>query len=198
MKSAFLLRLITLFLSLFSALSALGQQPVLTKIPPPEGVFWSGIMGMGQDPQGFVWLATQYGLFRYDGYRYVPYYHDPDNANSPASNRTESLFVSESGIVWIGYLKNGLDRFDPATGTFTHFTHDPNDPGSLSSNAVGAILEDRQGVLWVGTDRGLNRLLPESGTFTRYLHDLQDPSSLSNDYVGSLYEDRQGTLWVGG
>jgi ligand-binding sensor domain-containing protein/signal transduction histidine kinase len=197
MGSIFISRRTILFLMLAAAFPVLGQQPVLNKIPPPEGVYWVAIMGMGQDPQGFVWLATQNGLFRYDGYRYIPFYHDPDNANSPASNRTESLFVTKGGIVWIGFLSNGLDRFDPATGMFTHFIHDPNDSASLSDNGIRAILEDRQGVLWVGTNRGLHRFHPESGTFTRYRHNPQDPSSLSHDGVGELYEDRQGTLWVG-
>lgn len=45
----------------------------------------------------------------------------------------------------------GMDKFDPVSGTFTHFTHKDNDPTSLSNNQVRAIYEDRQGTLWIGT-----------------------------------------------
>ena len=197
MGAAFIFYRPLLFLFLVIFFPALGQQPVLTKVPPPEGVYWGGIMGIAQDPKGFIWLATQNGLYRYDGYRFVSYYHDPNNKNSLASNRTQALFVSESGIIWIGFYLNGLDRFDPQTGNFTHFTHRPEDPSSLTDNNVTAILEDRQGVLWVGTTNGLNRLNPESSSFTRYYHNPQDTTSLSHDSVMKLFEDRQGTLWVG-
>ena len=106
--------------------------------------------GIAQDSEGYVWLATQAGLHRYDGYRQVSYFHDPSDRNSLAANRTNALLLSKSGIIWIGTFRNGLDRFDPATGTFTHFTHDPKDPGSLSHNQINSILEDRR---MANTDR---------------------------------------------
>ena len=53
-------------------------------------------------------------------------------------------------MLWIGTL-GGLDRLDPATGSFIHYRHDARDEGSLSSNTVLTIFEDRQGNLWVGT-----------------------------------------------
>ena len=75
----------------------------------------------------------------------------------------------KSGIVWVGTWDAGLDRFDPATGTFTHFVHDPGDPTSLSDNAVYQLIEDRNGELWIGTvDGGLNRFDRATATFTRF------------------------------
>ena len=197
MRRCLLLSRYFLLLFLMAYLPALGQQAVLTKVSPPEDVTFGAITGIAQDKQGFLWLATYSGLHRYDGYRYLSYYHDPDDKNTLASNRTETVFISKSGIIWIGTFLHGLDRFDPVSKTFTHFTHDHSDPSSLGDNTVTAILEDRQGVLWVGTHGGLHRFHPESGTFTRYRHDPQDLTTLSNDQVRALYEDRQGTLWVG-
>lgn len=186
-----------LLLSLAIYLPALGQQVVFSKISPPEGMNWGVNRGIAQDQEGFLWMATPNGLHRYDGYRFVSFYHDPEDKNSLASDRLSTVFVSRSGILWIGTLSDGLDRFDPATKTFTHFTHDPKNPSSLSGKMVLAIIEDRQGVLWVGTNGGLNRFDPGSGTFTRYRHHPQDTTSLSHDHVQALHEDRRGTLWVG-
>lgn len=185
------------FLLLTWFFPALGQHPIWNKLHPPKGVMWGGIYGIAQDHAGFVWLATSAGLFRYDGYRFVSYHHDPDNRNSLAFNRTESICVSKDGKIWVGTLSKGMDRFDPVTNTFTHFTHESDDPGGLNDNVISFILEDRQGMVWIGTNKGLHRFHPKSGSFTQYLHNPRDSSSLSHNQVTSIYEDRKGTLWVG-
>ncbi|GAB3538410.1 hypothetical protein GCM10027443_33280 [Pontibacter brevis] len=198
MKQIFIFNRTFLFLLLllFTSLPARSQHPFFTKVHPPEGVEW-GIVGIAQDHQGFVWIATADGVHRYDGYRYTSYYHDPNNKNSLGYNLTETIFVSKDGTIWIGTFGGGMDHFDPHANTFTHYVHEPKNPASLSDNFVTAILEDREGVMWVGTHGGLHRFYPESGTFTRYQHNPQDSTSLSHDQVRALYQDRQGTLWVG-
>lgn len=195
---ALVIRCFTLFcLMMASFFPALCQHRIWNKVTPPTGVNWGAIYGITQDQEGFVWLATSAGLFRYDGYRFVSYFHDPDNPNSLAFNRTESLCVSKDGKVWIGTLSQGLDRFDPVTNTFTHFTHNPDDAGSINDNFISYIMEDRLGMIWIGTNRGLNRFNPDKGTFTQYSHNPRDSSSLSHNNVTSIYEDSNGTLWIG-
>jgi diguanylate cyclase (GGDEF)-like protein len=109
-----------------------------------------------------------------------------------------SLKVDHKGVLWVGTYAGGLDRFDPATGTFVHNRHDASDPGSISSDAVMSIYEDRAGVLWVGTfEGGLNRLDRETGRFIHYVNDPSNPTSLSNNRVTSFHEDSLGILWVG-
>ena len=73
------------------------------------------------------------------------------------SGITQALHQDSSGMLWIGTLTDGLNRFDPRSEQFTHWMHDAQDPGSISSDAVRAIFEDRAGVLWLGTAAGLNR-----------------------------------------
>jgi signal transduction histidine kinase/ligand-binding sensor domain-containing protein/CheY-like chemotaxis protein/AraC-like DNA-binding protein len=186
-----------LFLLLSSSFPTMAQPPVLTKVAPPEGVLWQGITGIVQDKEGFMWLATWSGLHRYDGYRHVAYKHDPEDERSLASNYVECVYVSKNGTLWAGTFGNGLDRFDPHSKTFTHFTHEPDNPASLADNIVTSILEDRQGNLWIGTHGGLHQYQPETGTFIRHQHNPKDSNSLSNNQVRVLYEDRQGKLWVG-
>ncbi|WP_194973339.1 two-component regulator propeller domain-containing protein [Aquiflexum lacus] len=199
MKIIFLFIRFILFipLLLIFGLPSYGQQPVLNKVSPPAEINWEAITGLSQDQQGFLWLASVDGLHRYDGTRFVSYYHHADDDNSIAADRLESIFISKSGIIWIGTFEKGLDRFDPNTKIFTHFSHNPKDSTSLNNNTVTAILEDAQGILWVGTHGGLHRFHPESGTFTRYQHNPKDPTSLSHDKVRVLYLDKQETLWIG-
>ncbi|PDV98210.1 two-component regulator propeller domain-containing protein [Candidatus Chloroploca asiatica] len=162
-----------------------------------EGLPHPAVYAIARDPFGFLWLGTLEGLARYDGHRFVVYRPDPTNPNTPVSGQIETLYTDREGMLWIGTLASGLNRYDPRSEQFTLYHHDPADLSSLSSNAVRAIYEDAVGTLWVGTlDGGLNRLDRATGRFTRYRHDPNDPFSLSDDRVTDMLDDGRGGLWV--
>ncbi len=151
-----------------------------------------------QDRVGFLWLGTQDGLNRYDGYNTVVYKNDPSDPASLSHDRIHALYEDPSGDLWIGTEAGGLNRWHRATDSFTRYPHDPEDPESLSGPWVRTILEDRMGDFWVATyESGLNRLDRETDTFERFRHDPADPMSLSDDRIRALYEDRIGNLWIG-
>ena len=154
---------------------------------------WVG--AIAQDHYGFLWLGTDDGLYRYDGYRLKSYRHDPANPRSLSENTIKVLYKDRSGIVWVGTGYGGLDRLDPAQDTFTHYRRDPADGRSLSDDTVGAILEDRAGRLWVGTNGGLDRLDAASGRFVHYQYPAEDHGR--SNPITVLYEDRHGTLLAG-
>jgi signal transduction histidine kinase/ligand-binding sensor domain-containing protein len=155
------------------------------------------IAGMTQDAQGFLWLATQVGLYKYDGHQYTSYHHEPSNPNSPADDNIWCVAADKAGYVWLGPARMGLDRFDPATGLFTHFRHKNNDPGSLGNDTVITMLQDHEGTLWIATLGGLDRFDSKSNKFLHYKNNANDPSSLSCNVVMAIYEDKQQTIWVG-
>ena len=173
------------------------QEIFFNKVLPPEGQVFSHVSGITQDKQGYMWLATKKGLFKYDGYQMTSYNHNPDDSNSLATNFLEAICIDSSGIIWIAAQQHGLERFDPATGIFTHFRHDPNDPASLSVDWVSAVLVDHEGVLWVGGENGLDRFDAQTGKFFNYRNQSNDSTSISNDVVMAIYEDKQNTLWIG-
>src|SRR5436190_12335518 len=134
--------------------------------------FQEGVQSITQDNHGFLWLGTNGGLYRYDGYTLKHYKHDPNDLNSLSDNRIRVVYRDRQGILWTGGGNlAGLDQFDPTDETFRHYRHNPADDGGLSDNGVGCIYQDRSGVVWVGTRRGLNRLDAARGTFVRYYFD---------------------------
>jgi signal transduction histidine kinase/ligand-binding sensor domain-containing protein/DNA-binding response OmpR family regulator/HPt (histidine-containing phosphotransfer) domain-containing protein len=155
------------------------------------------IFGIAQDNRGFIWFATDDGLFRYDGYVLTRYRHDPANPNSVASDNLRTVYNDPSGILWIGNSAEGLDKLDPDRGVFTHYRHLVGTDTGLSAGEIYAIYRDRTGILWIGTDSGLDRLDPATGVFLHYRHDPRNPASLSDNFVRVVYEDRRGNLWVG-
>jgi ligand-binding sensor domain-containing protein/signal transduction histidine kinase len=151
-----------------------------------------------QDSQGFLWIGTQGGLARYDGYNFKVFKHDNDEPHSLSNNYIQAIFEDSQGILWLGTDGGGLNRFNPKTEQFRHYRFDAGNPNSLSDDRVFAITEDQQGTLWLGTlGGGLNRFNAKTEQFSHYRFDASDPSSLSNDRVFAITKDQQGELWVG-
>jgi ligand-binding sensor domain-containing protein/signal transduction histidine kinase len=148
-----------------------------------------------QDNQGFIWLATEYGLNRYDGYRFKVFKHDPTDPKSICGVYVQSLFKDRAGTLWVG-CDFELDRYDPAQESFTHYPIDLSLNTAGLSASVRHISQDAAGTLWLSTPNGLYRFDPRTGAITHFRHDPNDPASLSSDEVYSSGEDRTGAFWV--
>lgn len=151
----------------------------------------------------FLWIGTNDGgLTRFDRIieRFVRFQHDETNPNTISHNTVWKIYgeVSQAGntVLWL-CTAGGLDRFDTASGQFTHFRHDPNNSDSLSHNDVYSFLPAGDGTYWVGTHGGgLNRFDPAQNTFEAY-QNSKHPHSISSNTIHPLYTDRSGTLWIG-
>jgi len=182
----------------FKAGSVFGQQQIIfNKVLPPEGETFYHVIGIAQSEDGYMWLATKRGLFRYDGYQMLAYKNVPSDPNSLASDTLGSISIDATGKIWIGTLGSGLERFDPATGNFEHYRHNPKNPGSLISDWVNVVLVDHDGIIWVGTGEGLDRYDSHTDSFIHYQNKPGDSKSLSYNEVVAIYEDRQGIIWIG-
>lgn len=122
-----------------------------------DGLSQSVVFTIFQDSRGFLWIGTQDGLNRYDGYNFKIYTHDPEDSTSLSDNHIGAIVEDHQGNLWVG-TDNGLNKFDRNTDQFTRFFHNPQDPQSLSDNVIGSLFVDSQGILWIGGDNhGLNR-----------------------------------------
>ncbi len=162
-----------------------------------DGLSQNAGLAFLQDRAGYLWIGTQDGLDRYDGYGFTVFRHDPEDPTSLGHNSVIALMQDADGLIWIGTWGGGLNRYDPATGVFTRFEPDASDPAALSHGVVPTLLQTGDGSIWVGTLGGLDRFDPAIGGFTHYRHDPTDANSLSADAVSTLYEDMAHQLWVG-
>ncbi len=163
-----------------------------------QGLSQSFVNCILEDRTGFLWVGTQSGLNRYDGYGFTVYRHEGGDPASLPHDWILALLEGPEGDLWIGTEGGGLARWRRGSDSFTAYRHETSNPQSLSGDWVVALAWDRSGWLWVGTrDSGLNRLDPASGEVERYVHDPADPGSLSSDKTFALHVDRSGDLWVG-
>jgi len=163
-----------------------------------EGLSQSIINAMLKDRDGFLWVGTESGLNKYDGYEFTIYKQNPFDLNAISHSQIISLYEDNSGALWIGTAAGGLNKLDRETETFTHFRHIPKDSTSLGSDFVGFVSGDSEENIWVVTAAGgIDRLIPETGKFRRYRYDSRNPNSLSHNGIRAFFEDSFGRIWIG-
>ena len=172
-----------------------GEDLRFRRLSTNAGLSQTRVAQIVQDDRGFLWFGTQYGLNRYDGYRFKVFTPDPSQPNSLSGAYIYALFKDRAGMIWIG-CGQYLDRLDPTTEAFTHYRLEPASDRSPPVRVV-RISQDRAGILWLASANGLYGLDAATGRVTQhYFHDPLNPHSLSSNDVRAAGEDRNGRFWV--
>lgn len=161
-----------------------------------NGLSQSGVTSLMLDSYGFLWIGTQDGLNRYDGYTFKAYRNNPLDTTTLANNIILSLCEDNNGNLWIGTW-SGLSVFNRETEAFSNYYHNANNPNTVSANRIFDVFLDSYGVLWIKTLEALDRFDPLTNQFVRYPH-FSNPFSLNTDNNDfAIYEDSQKRFWVG-
>ena len=141
------------------------------------------IEGLSQDPDGRLWVWTNYGVLGYiEGERFVAL-----NERLPRDCRT--IMRDSEGVLWIGTVGGAPALYYK---DLAHRLHASDFPGLEAAYEVNALCE-HEGLLWVGTPKGLFSVDPRSRKVNRYTMDQGLPANC----ILSLGTDRQGGLWIG-
>ncbi|QTD49980.1 hybrid sensor histidine kinase/response regulator [Sulfidibacter corallicola] len=119
-----------------------------------DGLSQSVVTCMIQDHWGFLWIGTQGGLNRFNGYEYQHFQHDPANPHSISENWVSCLLEDRDGQLWVGTQTGGVDRFVAARNEFEKIPI-LGEGETLTQPAVFSMIQDKEGVIWMGSERGL-------------------------------------------
>ncbi len=171
-----------------------GPKLHFTRLHTEHGLSHNWITAITQDRYGFIWIGTEDGLNRYDGYRFTVYRHNPEDPHSLSNNVISSIFEDQEGVLWVG-THGGVNRFNPKTETFTHFRHDRENPNSLGGDNILSIFQDSNGYLWFGSPphEGFHKFDLKTNQFTRYRPDL---ATLEWGAAWDISEDPSGNFWI--
>lgn len=163
-----------------------------------NGLSSNSINTIIQNKKGFLWLGTEDGLNRFDGYTFKVYRNKRGNKNSLSNNFIWSLCEDNDGKIWIGTDGGGLNKFDPVTEKFERFVHDENDPSSLSSNIIQNVFSDSKNNIWVSTwGGGLNLFNSKKNTFKVFKYNPDDEKSIGSNKIFFVFEDSKSRIWIG-
>ena len=162
------------------------------KLEPQSGVL---CLELVEDREGKIWIGTESsGLRHFDPAtgQFAVYKHDRNVPGTLSDHRVNSVHFDRSGTMWVG-TQNGLDKFNPQTGSFSAFTQRDGLPG----NAVGCILEDNNSNLWMSTNNGVAQFDSESKTFRNFstAEGLPGPNLTG---WGACFQSPSGEMFFGG
>jgi len=176
--------------------SVYGQKVEFNHLSLKEGLSQGTARCMAQDSSGFMWIGTNDGLNRYDGYVFEVLKSKLNDSSSISNNAITALAVGSEGYIWAG-TTFGLNRIDPKTLNSKSYFHWFEDTTSLSSNRIKALAEDRLGRLWIGTDNGLNRLDDaKTRKFIKFSSSQFGEAGLTSHVVTDLLIDSKNRVWV--
>ncbi|MFT4926532.1 MAG: diguanylate cyclase (GGDEF)-like protein/PAS domain S-box-containing protein [Phenylobacterium sp.] len=167
--------------------SAVGSAIIVRQLTVEDGLSQDSVHDIFQDSYGFIWLATENGLNRYDGHQFSTLNNDQFNqlnSNNTLLRNVPATTLSDSGRfitsvsedqnqhLWIG-SDNGVSVYDPLNNTLTHLTGpgsaNPTDNNGLVSTDVSKIIKHSDGTMWVATYGGLHHYSYQSKRFSHYL-----------------------------
>jgi ligand-binding sensor domain-containing protein/two-component sensor histidine kinase len=180
------------------ALAAQGEGPLNFKITPSSinGLLsQKTIRELYQDSSGMLWIRTQDGLHRYDGYEVRSFYAHEKGLGALGHGSALQITEDQSGTIWLATLGKGLTYYDPNSQEFRAANLHRNLPGKSAPLDVSAVYTDTSGFVWLGyLDGDVSRLntLTKSVDLKLSLGKLlRKPSAI----VG-FAEDRASRLWI--
>lgn len=168
----------------------LGKVPVQAQrqVHSQGALSCSRIVEMNQDAYGFVWIATENGLNRFDGWKFVNYFHDDKEPTSLSGNMVRTLLTDKSGRLWIG-TNNGLQYYCPYEDNFHSVSFPDNVHPSISD-----MVETYNGEIWVVTSGyGAFSVDPITlkVTYQEWITEL-----CHTLFINCIYEDHSHRLWI--
>jgi signal transduction histidine kinase/ligand-binding sensor domain-containing protein len=157
-----------LLLLLFPALLC-GQKSIsFQHISAKDGLSQGHVNDLLKDSDGFVWIGTQDGLNRYDGYQFRQFHHHDGDDASLSNNYIWCLLEDSRKNIWAGTFGGGLSRFDRTTETFQPFRPLPPSEATVAENSIRSLCEFPKGTLWAGADRGLWKIDLVTRSFEKF------------------------------
>ncbi len=169
----------------------------IEKIGLERGLSCNYIKSITQDRDGFLWFATEWGLNRFDGSHFRVYKTHPVDSNTINSNGLNKVLADKHhNKIWIATQRSGLNAFDCATQTFTHYPISTEYPNGTGANGITDLCLAADGNLWIGTyNNGLKKLNVRSNTIIHY--DESRLPALKDHNIWSVADDGKGTLYIG-
>ena len=161
----------------------------------PDGLSNTQVWDVKQDKYGFLWIATQDGLNRYDGYNIKIYKNDPEDNTSLPNNQVQSISIDKDGNFLLGTL-TGLAVFDRVSETFSLVHVDSSDLTSTANNVI-KVFKDSRGRFWIATGRGLYQFDIEKKKFTLAKIKNNDKTIPTDGTVFSIMETAANEIYAG-
>lgn len=175
-----------LFLVCFILVSVFSQADT-GHLYTPDKLSSGMITCIGQDKYGYIWIGTEHGINKFDGYRYTAYFHSRTDSATISDNEISCIFVDRSGRLWVGGAK-GLARYDYEKDRFKRYLFPDHIPPRVT-----AMTESAEGDLLIGTAGYGLFSIRQGSDYIRY--ETAYIQRQSDDFCSRIHVDQKGNLW---
>ncbi len=191
LKISFLL-IMFILISMQSILYSQNFQNINSK----QGISQNSGNAITQDKNGFIWVGTQDGLNKYDGYKFTVYKNKLADSTSLIDNFILSLLVDKNGDLWVG-TTFGLDRLKSGSDNFEHISLQPAARKEKINEGINSLIQDHLGNIWIGTYDGIYIYKPETKSLQSFQILLTKPDTLPSKFIYKLFSDSKNNIWIG-
>ena len=162
-----------------------------------DGLSHNTVFSILQDQNGYIWIGTQNGLNKYDGYSFGVYQSQgiEDDQIGFKGKHISTLFEDKAGNLWIGTNKQGINFKAKSSDRFINLQSDSAFV-AIKGFEISCFFEDAAGNIWVTTvGAGIIKYNPTNKAFQIF---NKKNNNLSSDVIFDLVEDKYGVIWVAG
>ncbi len=159
----------------------------------------SEVNSIFQDSQGFMWLATLGGLYRFDGYEYKRFPNQTTGENN-SSKLVLSMAEDNQGDLWFGTYGRGISMFNVKTQQFTNYPLSAFKKKTEPNSDIVSIIVDKKDQIWMSNGYIIFRFQIDKETsklLNVHRYNIFDSNVEKQKRIKSLYKDKWGTIWIG-
>jgi signal transduction histidine kinase/ligand-binding sensor domain-containing protein len=176
------------------AYTASGQEYHFQHLTSDMGLSQGNVSSIARDNKGFLWIGTENGLNKFDGYSFTPYHH---NSNDPFSLSNDWIFrlkVDSQNRLWV-ITRNGFHLFDRVNDRFIHYKFQ-GEAAFLNDLFINDFLFDSASSIWIYTSVGLVKYNLITNKIENRLESFADIQLLKGLDVRGINKDSKGNLWI--
>lgn len=159
-----------------------------------DGLSSNTIFDIIQDSEGHMWIATENGLNRFNGYEFYSFRNIPRDTTSIINNYVYVLFEDANKTLWIG-TERGVCTYNLEQKTFRRFDLKTKD-GVLINDRIQKIFADEKGQIYISAARQGIFILNTDGVLSQYSFEEEKQKSSESIWVNCMYRDKENIIWV--
>lgn len=163
-----------------------------THISSKQGLPHSLVFDIVQSDDGFLWVATNNGLGRFDGYNFKVFRPQLNSPNNISGKSVSQLFLDYDSHLWLSIQGIGLNYMDLDREVFAQYYPNTSDKKAISGNNVQTYFQDSNSTTWIGTNKGLDYFDKLNNNFIQCI-----PITNNNENnIQQIDKDYQGRIWI--